>query len=388
MMKLEPSVLIIDDDGLYLELLSEALSSNFHVTCVTNLQAADKLINTRDIFDIALVDEYIGDEKGSSWIAQNVAHNTGAESFVLYSGMATDEAIIKGLECGADDFLAKPISLITLNNKLEKLIQYQQKIYGFEKEIKSKEHVINVSMAQASKYGSCMQLTNRLNTCLSLDKIKEEVFSYLYSMGLKGCIAFYPVHEQESFASSENGCCSPVEIGVMKLLKEKSRLYRFGNRTIFNHNLVSILILNLEDGTIDTDIFIDALASVIECIGARMTFIAYHQSLLKVQENIETAVLKTKNMLEVSKYHQQEVMTEIVQNIGMSFHVLDLSEEQESYLTNLVHSALKKHSQDDVNFLDVSRLLDQTLIDVKSLDGLSTVSESDDEDIMEEDELF
>jgi ActR/RegA family two-component response regulator/penicillin-binding protein-related factor A (putative recombinase) len=384
----KPRLLIIDDDKDYLELLHEALAENFDVTCASNLKDADKFVSNNELFDIALVDENIGDDKGSKWIKSQVEHHTVATSFVLYSGLANEDAVLKGLECGADDFLAKPISLLALNNKLKKLISYQDKIHSFETEICSKDRVINISMAQASKYGSCMQLTSRLNHCFTLEKIRDEMFSFLYSMNLQGCIAFYPINEKPLFFSAKNGFCSPVEINVMKLLKVKPRLYRFSSRTIFNHPLCSILILNLEEGAIDTDIYIDALASVIECVGARIAFITYKNSLVHVQSKIQQAVSATKQMIAISKHHQQEVMNEIVTNIGMSFHVLEMSDEQEEYLTNLVHTSLKKHSQDDINFLEVTQLLDGALASVDELEVLNQQQEEEIVDIDEEDELF
>lgn len=386
----KPSVLIIDDDRAYLELLYEALALDFSVQCAADLNEVENTISNMNTnsFDIALVDEHIGKEKGSDWIKQQVHGDKIAKSFVLYSGLATEDAILKGLECGADDFLSKPISLLALIKKLKRLIEYQEKMHSFENELISKDRVINISMAQASKYGSCMQLTSKLNQCFSLEKIRDEVFSYLYSMNLQGCIAFYPINDTTSFYSSKNGVCSPVEIDVMKLLKIKPRLYRFGARTIFNHDLVSILILNLEDGTIDTDIYIDALASVIECVGARIAFISYQNSLITVQDKIQQAVIQTKKMLAVSKHHQQEVMNEIVTNIGQSFHILDMSFEQEEYLTDLVHKALKKHTQDDINFLEVGQLLDSALKSVDELKSLNSLKEEEQEVLEEEDELF
>jgi len=99
-------------------------------------------------------------------------------------------------------------------------------------------------------------------------------------------------------------------------------------------------------------------------------------------------VVKTKKMLEISKHHQQEVMNEIVQNIGMSFHVLDLNEEQENYLTNLVHTALIKHTQDDINFMEIVGLLDQSLAEVTQLNALEQNFESIEEENFDEDELF
>jgi DNA-binding response OmpR family regulator len=384
------NLLIIDDDIDYLKLLAESLEDVFEVKCASNLAVAQDLLKENVQFDIALVDEHIGNEKGSSWIKEQQDNDNSPTSFVLYSGMATEEALLKGLECGADDFLAKPFSLLTLHSKLDKLIDYQDKIHNFEDEIKSKNNVINVSMAQASKYGSCMQLTSKLNHCFTYEQIRDEVFSYFHSMDLHGCIGFYPINEKPSFYSAQTGVCSPVEIEVMELLKVKPRLYRFGPRTIFNHTLVSLFILNLEEGSIDTDIYIDALASVIECIGARMAFITYKNSLVSVQEQIKQAVSTTKKMVEISKHHQQEVMNEIVQKMGTSFHILDLSQDQEDYLTDLVHGALKKHSQDDINFLEVTQLLDQALNSVDQLQQLNTENDQIDNtyDIDDEDELF
>ena len=384
------NLLIIDDDIDYLNLLAESLEDSFEVKCANNLLVAQDLLKENIHFDIALVDENIGNEKGSDWIKSQQGNENSPTSFVLYSGMATEEAVLKGLECGADDFLAKPFSLLALNSKLDKLMEYQAKIHEFEDEIKSKNNVINVSMAQASKYGSCMQLTSKLNHCFTYEKIRDEVFSYFNSMDLHGCIAFYPINDKPSFYSAQKGICSPVEIEVMELLKIKPRLYRFGSRTIFNHTLVSLFILNLENGTVDTDIYIDALASVIECIGARIAFITYKNSLVSVQEQIKQAVSTTKKMVEISKHHQQEVMNEIVQKMGTSFHILDMTQEQEDYLTDLVHGALKKHSQDDINFLEVTQLLDQALNSVDQLQQLNTENDQIDNtyDIDDEDELF
>jgi DNA-binding response OmpR family regulator len=384
------NLLIIDDDIDYLKMLSESLEDSFNVKCASNLAVANDLLKENVFFDIALVDEHIGNEKGSSWIKEQQSNDNAPTSFVLYSGMATEEALLKGLECGADDFLAKPFSLLTLHSKLDKLIIYQDKIHNFEDEIKSKNNVINVSMAQASKYGSCMQLTSKLNHCFTYEQIRDEVFSYFHSMDLHGCIAFYPIDDKPSFYSAQTGVCSPVEIEVMELLKVKPRLYRFGPRTIFNHTLVSLFILNLKEGTIDTDIYIDALASVIECIGARMAFITYKNSLVCVQEQIKQAVSTTKKMVEISKHHQQEVMNEIVQKMGTSFHILDMSQDQEDYLTEMVHGALKKHSQDDINFIEVTQLLDQALNSVDQLQQLNTENDQIDNayDIDDEDELF
>ena len=143
---------------------------------------------------------------------------------------------------------------------------------------------------------------------------------------------------------------------------------------------LSILILNLEEGALETEVYIDALASVISCVGSRIEFINYKQSLVNIQQHIQQAITTTKKMVEISKVHQQGIMNEIVQSIGLSFDVLDLTMEQEDHLMNLVHSALKKNSQDDVNFLEISHLLDNALQSVDKLKVLNMNKVKSEED--------
>jgi len=139
------NLLIIDDDIAYLNLLAESLKETFDISCARNLSVAEDLLRENIQFDIALVDEHIGHEKGFIWIKEQQSNNNSSISFIFYSGMAPEEALLKGLECGVDDFIAKLFSLLTLNSKLNKLIVYQDKINNFKGEIKSK---IMLSMFQ------------------------------------------------------------------------------------------------------------------------------------------------------------------------------------------------------------------------------------------------
>jgi hypothetical protein len=54
----------------------------------------------------------------------------------------------------------------------------------------------------------------------------------------------------------------------------------------------------------------------------------------------------------------------------------------------LVHGALKKHSQDDINFLEVTDLLDGALASVDELEVLNQQQEEEIVDFDDEDELF
>jgi CheY-like chemotaxis protein len=380
------NILIVDDNEEYLVLLEEALSEQFHIYTAKNLQEANYQLQQGYIIDIALVDENIGNDSGSSWIEQIKSADIHPKSCVLYSGAATEAVILKGLECGADDFLAKPISLFTLLSKLEKLLIYQSKIEQYEHQLLSKENVIYMSATQAAKYMRCMQLIAQLNKSDSIEQIKQNVFTFMQEANLKGCIAFYPIGETATFYHSNKGYCSPVEIEVMEIFKQRERVFSFSNRIIFNHPLASILLLNLSANTVETDIYLEAFSSIIDVVGARVEFITYKSSLLSIQNQLEQVFEKTRKMVEISKHHQQEVMNNIVKDMSNSFQVLNLSENEERYLMKLIYKALKQHAQDDVNFLEVSQLLDQALEKVNCLKILTQntdeIIEIDEKDIM------
>jgi DNA-binding response OmpR family regulator len=114
------NLLIIDDDEDFLKILTESLDDSFEVNSANSISLAEDLLKEGIKFDIALVDENIGDEKGSHWIKLQKDKVKSSTVFILYSGMASEESILKGLECGADDFLAKPFSLLALHTKIEK----------------------------------------------------------------------------------------------------------------------------------------------------------------------------------------------------------------------------------------------------------------------------
>ena len=383
----KPSVLIIDDDTEYLTLLKEALEVNFEVQIAVSLALANDLFIDNVHFDIVLVNEYVEKELGTHWIKQKVGQDYLATSFVLYSALATEDAVLKGLECGADDLLAKPISLLTLTKKLHKLMSYQDKIHQFETTLNKENLVVQLSLAQASKYGSSIQLSARLNHCCTLKEIRDEVFTYFYSINLHGCIGFYPLNNPILYYSSSHGYCAPVEIEVIELLKTKPRVYHFGSRTIFNHPLISILVLNLDQSSVDSDIYIDALSSVIDCIGARMKIISYQDSLIDVHQDLEKYLVFTKKMLQISQNYQQELINEIVDKLTQSSAVFQMDLAQQNYMTDLVRNTMERHAQDNINFTEVAQSLDLTYSKLNDFKRLNEYQSSplplmDNEDIL------
>lgn len=364
-------LLIVNDDKSYVAFLTESLISSFDVYSTDDLASAERLIKAEKFFHIALVDENIGEESGLEWIKEKSSSCPSIHSFVLRHSFFCEEEFLKCIECGADDCFAKHASIATIRTKLERLANYWTQITKFKAEIANKDRLINISHEQTSKYSIYFQFVCKLNNCFSLTSIRDEVFSFFKLLKLRGCIAFYPVNQPQEYYNSESLVCSPIEETVFEILRSKTKPYRFGNRYIFNSSLVSILIFNLEQFSDHTDVYTGTLAFIVTYIGERMKFIAYRNSLSKVQEQIQQFYGKTRHMLELVDNSEQEVLNDLQDNIGSSFHILDMTQHQEEHLFGLVQSAIANNAQEHLYYREVIQSMDSTIQRIQSLASLS-----------------
>ena len=101
-----PHILIVDDDERILELLSQYLKEQgFKVSMAQNAKLArDKLRSI--MFDLLIVDVMMPEETGTDFTV-SLRKQTDVPILML-TALGEVEARVKGLEAGADDYLAKP----------------------------------------------------------------------------------------------------------------------------------------------------------------------------------------------------------------------------------------------------------------------------------------
>ena len=115
-------VLIVDDDNALLEQIRQVLAGQRYIveTATNGEKALDKLFDTP--FDAVILDIMMPKIDGLSVLEQ--LRNAGIDVPVLMLTAKGDVADrIKGLDLGADDYLAKPFSLDELLARLRALIR-------------------------------------------------------------------------------------------------------------------------------------------------------------------------------------------------------------------------------------------------------------------------
>ena len=98
-------ILLVEDDRRIADGLSEFLSEEgFHVLAVRTQSGAERLLRERR-FDLALVD--ISLAEGSGFGACTAAKEKGVPVIFL-TASGDENSVVRGLEMGADDYVAKP----------------------------------------------------------------------------------------------------------------------------------------------------------------------------------------------------------------------------------------------------------------------------------------
>ena len=117
-----PHLLVVDDDNRIRTLISRFLAENgFRVTIAASAAEARKKLAIID-FDLLVLDVMMPGESGMDFAAD--LRRTSAVPILMLTARSETESRIRGLELGADDYLAKPFNprelLLRINNVLKR----------------------------------------------------------------------------------------------------------------------------------------------------------------------------------------------------------------------------------------------------------------------------
>ena len=121
--KLDASVLLVDDEEQFLQVLSERLTNRgLHVISVTSGEEAVVLVENKN-FDAVVVDLAMPGIDGIE-TTKKIKEKRPDLEIIILTGHATVKAGIEAMKLGAEDFLEKPVDLNVL---LERISEAKQK---------------------------------------------------------------------------------------------------------------------------------------------------------------------------------------------------------------------------------------------------------------------
>ena len=153
-------ILVVDDDNRLRQLLHRYLSQNgFWVSEASNPKTA-RLMMEDFSFDLFVLDVMMPQENGfefARWLRENKNHTP----ILMLTAMGEIQNRIEGLECGVDDYLAKPFEPKELLLRINAILRRTDMI--LEKERLNKLHfgdcVYDIARQELSKNGEFIALT-------------------------------------------------------------------------------------------------------------------------------------------------------------------------------------------------------------------------------------
>jgi DNA-binding response OmpR family regulator len=152
------NVLIVEDEKSLAEEIAEFLKSeNFlcDLAC-TGMEASEKI--AVNLYDFVLLDLGLPDYEGLDLIGEAREINSEA-SFIIITARGAVEDKIKGLDLGADDYLAKPFALPELLSRINAVARRKFKIN--DPDITLGEFIINAQARRVICKGNDVEITKK-----------------------------------------------------------------------------------------------------------------------------------------------------------------------------------------------------------------------------------
>ena len=116
-------IAVLDDDRLQLELMERIAHEMGHTCSLHTTGQSFQQELRRETFDMLVVDWVLPDTSGPEviqWARTNLEH---APPILFITHRSEESDIVEGLQCGADDFMVKPLRLAELKARIHALLR-------------------------------------------------------------------------------------------------------------------------------------------------------------------------------------------------------------------------------------------------------------------------
>lgn len=338
-------VLIADDDDQLRSLLDMILKDSFQLQFAENAaQTLEKIAATQ--FQFILLDIHMPDQSGLDVCREIRKMQEDLKPQVVILSADSDDAIVKeAYELGVADYICKPFNVTALHERMLRLSRDLEKIDALKGRDDATQSMTESVMKQAAAYGNALELIAKLNHCHTPSELADTILRNLLNQDFHCAVQLRSEAELIS-KDVDDDKCSDIELQIFNVLKDKGRIYNFGKRCIFNDEHVSILVKNMPaEGTTTYDSFIDVAAKLVPAINARFKAICEHQSLVATQLQLNNALAMLSDGVEEMESEKRQLMENIEMKIGLSFHQLELDENQEAFFLNMVETEIRAREE-------------------------------------------
>ncbi len=145
--------------------------------------------------------------------------------FILLTGKDKKEDIVKGLEAGADDYIAKPFDM----EELQVRVRAGERILNLEKELKE----LNVKLEEIAMTDPLMEIGNRRAFYDVIKKVHDRSCRYLQGYGIIMCdIDSFKNYNDEYGHIEGDNILQSVSAALKEVIRYSDDIFRWGGEEI------------------------------------------------------------------------------------------------------------------------------------------------------------
>lgn len=359
-------IFVIEDDKNYLDIYDQALNSQFNLLSFTNAKDAlekFKVLQPKTI----LLDLNLPDLNGIEFCATLFDKYCSPEDIdiIFVTGEVDPKFKLMAFEVGASDYLTKPFEIRELVYKVKSSIERKLKEEQLASEALESKKLINTTMEQASQYSQVMSFFKNLAMCKNIDEVAQTFFE---SMEYFGVVSSLHVKlPTDSYFRQDGSPITPIEKEVYDLLQSKGRLYEFSNRIIVNDAHLSFIIKNPPKDPNKMGQLRDYTAAMVEGLEAKVLEIYAQSSMQNAILDLSSNITELKTG--VNKHNQliNSVMSNMMIEIAGSYHELEMTETQETFLNKLIETGSEQLSHAEDVLVDIMSKLEALKVQMENV---------------------
>ncbi len=345
-----PSILIVDDEAEMRELHQLLLiDAGFKVMSAENGKKAIAMLEDEEKqIDAILSDVVMPEMDGYEFCKQvKAAEQISDIPFIFISSLETLEEKTKGFECGADDYITKPLQPQELAYKIRNLLELRERNKALDKQVQDSQ---SATMQIMNFYGDLGQILEFYKVSInanSFEELSKLLFEVTTAYGLNCSIQYHLPGEVLNFG--DKGEISPLEANVMELARKKERFFTFDARLIINYKNFSLLIKNMPIADPErTGTLRDSLGVLCNAVEARVDSLMTEQidaRKAQITEVVQEVLDQTRVTFADIEKSNVSAIEGMMDDIEQAFFSLGLSEEQENRIREIVKTCLDNTNQ-------------------------------------------
>ena len=361
----KPEILVVDNDMLHCDTLVDQLSEKYTCHVAHSAKQATSLLPGISP-KVLLLDKSLAGSNGAP-LYKELAANDKNPPFAVFiiSGDGNLDSRLDAFHNGADEYISKPFDVEELSARMERTVQYvteRETLRESESQLRS---LVTTSMQQASQYGYVMNFFKLLNECSNVEQVASLFFEAMDYFQLKACLMTKLPTLQ--YWDHDLLDVSPIEKNVFELLAPKSRLYEFQNRMIVNDKHVSFIIKNMPSDPEAVGQARDFTAALVEGMESKILDLQLQAGIVNAAERLAQNVSTIKQAIFDHNRVISEVMSDMLTDISSSYHELEMTEQQETFFSEIVEKGVGKLGEADNLLYDLQTSLEELLDDMEEI---------------------